>query len=588
MPLSDVTSLCNGSELRQHRILVVDDELVAQLTYRYALESAGEHYDVLCVDCGLAALDAVRSAIQDGRPISLAFVDLQLNSTWDGLETLRRIWDVDGDVQAVLCTGDPSAARQALSGLKSRHDQLLFLQKPFGTLDVSQLARALTTKWDLCRQMRRHADVLERTVAERTSAILETHRALLEANAELEEARDQAEAANRAKSQFLANMSHEIRTPMTAVLGFLEILEDPDLPAADREDCLRTIRSNANRLLSIINDILDLSRVESGLLSVDHDEFDPRELLDEVIALLQVRARARGLVLAAAYGISVPERVVADASRMRQILLNLIGNAIKFTEAGRVDIRMTCVESPVGPLRLNIAVQDTGIGIAPARMAEIFQPFAQADSSTTRQYGGTGLGLTISRQLARLLGGDVSVTSRPNEGSTFEVHLPVTAVPASQTQAALTQIVPSISSEEVFAGLRVLLAEDSVDLAGLYMRLLGRAGASVTLVTNGRQAVHAALTAQQEGTLFDVVLMDMQMPELDGYAATQELRDAGYAGLIIACTAHAMSGDRERCLEAGCDAYVGKPASLAMLAETIHTSRRTRPESLQPVAQVLG
>lgn len=263
-----------------HRILIVDDEPVVHLTIEQALsapESQPSRYEIVGVDNGPAALKAVQLARRDRRPFSVAYVDLQLESTWDGLKTLQHLWEVDGDLQAVLCTADSQAARRGLDRLESRHDQILFLEKPFGSLDVTQFARALTSRWDLQRQMREYANELERRVEERTAEIRLSQERLQQANAALTVARDQADAANRAKSAFLANMSHEIRTPMSAVLGFIDILDDDDDSSpAERDSCIETIRSNARHLLALINDILDLSRVEAGQVSVERQPFRPR------------------------------------------------------------------------------------------------------------------------------------------------------------------------------------------------------------------------------------------------------------------------------------------------------------------------
>lgn len=560
---------------RIHRILIVDDEPLIRLTIEQALTAAASQshlFEVVGVDNGPAALKAVRLARQDGTPFSVAYVDLQLGSAWDGLETLQHLWEVDGDLQAVLCTADPVTARHGLERLETRHDQLLFLEKPFGSLDVTQFARALTGRWDLQRQMREYASELERRVEERTAEIRLSQERLLAANAALIVARDQANAANRAKSAFLANMSHEIRTPMTAVLGFIDIVADADTSPADRESCIETIRSNAGHLLTLINDILDLSRVEAGELPIQPRSFRPRDLVQEIVEFLRPRAEAKGLTIGTRCEARVPTEAVTDDARLRQVLTNLIGNALKFTERGGVEVVLRLQEMPSAPPQLQFQVIDSGIGIAPERLDEIFFPFAQADDSVTRRYGGTGLGLTISRQLARRLGGDVTVVSQPGTGSTFEVTIPV--IPHDENSLRLvgssqsTDVDDRIESAEA-EQLHLLLAEDSADLASLYIRMLRRRGCDVVHVSDGRQAVRRALDSQRSERPFDAVIMDMQMPVQDGYAATRELRQSGYAGPIIACTAHAMTGDHERCLQAGCDSYLPKPADASSLLSAI-------------------
>ncbi len=560
---------------RIHRILIVDDEPVIRLTIEQALTavaSQSPRFEIVGVDSGPAALKAVELAHRDGRPFSVAYVDLQLGSAWDGLETLQHLWETDGDLQAVLCTADPVAARRGLERLEARHDQLLFLEKPFGSLDVTQFARALTSRWDLQRQMREYASELERRVQERTAEMRLSQERLLETNAALIVARDQANAANRAKSAFLANMSHEIRTPMTAVLGFIDIVADADTSPADRESCIETIRTNAGHLLTLINDILDLSRVEAGELPIERRSFRPRELVHEIVEFLRPRAEAKGLTVTTRTEAHVPTEAVTDDARLRQVLTNLIGNALKFTERGGVEVVLRLQEAPPAPPQLQFQVIDSGIGIAPERLDEIFSPFAQADDSVTRRYGGTGLGLTISRQLARRLGGDVTVVSQPGTGSTFEVTIPVTPhdenslrLVGSSQSSDVDDRIESAEAEQ----LHLLLAEDSADLASLYIRMLRRRGCDVVHVSDGRQAVRRALDSQRSDRRFDAVIMDMQMPVQDGYSATRELRQSGYTGPIIAYTAHAMTGDRERCLDAGCDSYLPKPADAPSLLSAI-------------------
>lgn len=410
-------------------------------------------------------------------------------------------------------------------------------------------------------------DISERKTAERQ---LREYAAALEANNKaLEEFYRQAEAATRAKSQFLANMSHEIRTPMTAILGYTELLLE-DLQqhgkSPDQLEALRTIQRNGNHLLELINDILDLAKIEAGRLEVERKPVVLRELLEEVAALMQVRAEAKNLPLILDLQPPLPVTITSDPLRLRQILINLLGNAIKFTEAGEVRLRVRLTEPSAGSHQLRIGVIDTGIGITPEQMARLFQPFSQGDSSTTRKYGGTGLGLTISRRLAQLLGGDVTAESTPGQGSAFTVTIDASPV-AFATEKAASSETAEISGEaakpapaaSVRLEAKILLAEDAPDNQRLIGFLLRKAGATVTAVGNGREAVDAALTAWQKGEPYDVILMDMQMPEMDGYQATQLLRSQDYPGLIVALTANAMAEDEIRCLGIGCNAYLSKP-----------------------------
>lgn len=409
------------------------------------------------------------------------------------------------------------------------------------------------------------------------------------ANDTIQKQKEAAEAANRAKSQFLANMSHEIRTPLTAILGFAENLLEGDVPDAERKGAVRTIVRNGEHLLELINDILDLSKIEAGHLEVELLEFSPAQLLSDVVSVMQVRAGAKGLSLKLSFDTPIPTLIRSDPTRVRQILLNLVGNAIKFTQAGSVHLRARL--EPADEPRLRVSVVDTGIGLDAAQLGRLFQPFAQADESMTRRFGGTGLGLAISRRLARKLGGDVDVVSAPGQGSTFSMTVvtgPLANVPLvyDPRLAPESSLNPGQSPEQAGAlkGNLVLLAEDSPDNQLLISGFLRKCGAEVVLVENGSLAVERAMQSRDEGRPFDVVLMDMQMPVLDGYQAVRELRSNGYAQPIIALTASAMGGDQERCRAIGCDDYATKPLNRKRLLGQILT--QVARERLAPDTEV--
>ncbi len=364
------------------------------------------------------------------------------------------------------------------------------------------------------------------------------------------------EQANRAKSDFLAHMSHEIRTPMTAILGFAEMLED-DKMTLEQAEHVRTIRRNGEHLLAVINDILDLSRVESGRLELEWTAVRPAHLIEEVAALIGPRARARGLDLDVEIDPALPAAIRSDATRLKQIVINLAANAVKFTERGRV--RIAARAEGGGFVRFD--VEDTGPGIPRDRVERIFDAFAQGDASMSRRFGGTGLGLAISRRLARVLGGDLSVSSEPGRGSTFSLRVP--NEPALDSVPRLADD-PAAEPTAALRG-RVLLAEDGADSRRLLVHLLERWGLEVEIAENGATAIEVARRAHERGHPFEAVLMDMQMPEMDGYEATRRLRSAGFAGPVIALTAHAMAGARDACVAAGCDDYLTKPIDRARL-----------------------
>jgi PAS domain S-box-containing protein len=417
---------------------------------------------------------------------------------------------------------------------------------------------------------------------------------------EIELARSQqaAEAANRAKSAFLANMSHEIRTPMTAIMGYLDLLSEEsakgNLPAhSGIGNPLSVISQNADHLLRLIDDILDLSKIEAGKMDVEKASCSLCRIVADVLSLMRARAVAKGLSLDVEYATAIPESIRTDPRRLRQILINILGNAVKFTSAGGVRLVIGLEGQPKSPMLL-IRVVDSGIGMSQETLQGLFQPFTQADVSTSRRFGGTGLGLTISQRLANLLGGDIRVESAVGKGSTFTISLPTGCLdrvkmiesPAELPSLATEERTPDTASNPaLLAGRRVLLAEDGIDNQRLIALLVKRLGADVEVAENGQSAVEMTMAARDTGQPFDLILMDMQMPILDGYQATKRLRAKAWRGPIVALTAHAMTDDRQKCLDCGCNDYLTKPLDRGrfrqMLVQYIGPSV-ARPDLLQP------
>jgi len=378
---------------------------------------------------------------------------------------------------------------------------------------------------------------------------------------ELTSAKAAAEVANATKSAFLANMSHEIRTPLGAVIGFSELMATDEMSASERNNTVEVIKRNGKLLSTIINDILDLSKVEAGKLAIEKTNVSLHDLLSEVAALLNLEAVAKGVQLTVSSVGVIPTLISTDAVRLKQVLLNIVGNAIKFTEKGTVNLRVQI--PPATPDKLAFIVQDTGTGIKLEQQARLFSPFMQADATTTRRFGGTGLGLVLSKKLANALGGDVVLeSSRPGEGSTFVITVDhgqskevlfessAMAKPANTvTELALHRRRPQLSSQ-----LKILAVDDSPDNLVLITRILQLAGATVETASNGREGIEKALHGN-----YSLILMDLQMPVMDGHEATRELRRRGFNRPIIALTAHAMKEERKRCLESGFDDHITKP-----------------------------
>lgn len=388
-----------------------------------------------------------------------------------------------------------------------------------------------------------------------------------------------AVSANIAKTNFLANMSHEIRTPMNAILGFTELMLNPKQSNEQRLEWVSTIRRNGQQLLRIIDEILDISKVEAGRLGIESIEVNIVSLLSDLYSFLNLQACAKGLSLEFILQSQIPESILTDPTRIRQILINLIGNAIKFTEKGKIAVSIEWLpvkEANQG--QIQIQVIDTGVGIDPSHMDRLFQPFAQVDNSTTRRFGGTGLGLALSRKLAQALGGDVILLqSTPNIGSTFQVFISTERVNGAkwtdkldlQLSEDINEKVAVIKSSHMLDHMRILVVDDAPDNQTILGYFLEAEGAQVDFADNGNQGVEKALAGD-----YNLVLMDIQMPDIDGYEATQMLRKQGYSTPIIALTAHAMKEERERSLKVGCSEHLTKPIDrrklVSMVDQIVH------------------
>ena len=499
---------------------------------------------------GEEGMQVLRDHKAAGNPFAMAFVDMRMPPGIDGLQAIRGLWEIDEDLQVVICTAYSDYSFEEIIDELGQSDRLLILKKPFDPVEVRQLAAALTGKWNVARRERAQMD-------------------------ELRVANQRAEAASQAKSDFLANMSHEIRTPMNALLGYVDLMCDPDATDENRARYGQTVRKSGEHLLNILNDILDVSRIEASRLVVNAADFSPFGLAHEVASLLRSQALEKDLTLSLEVAGAIPQIVESDLVRVRQVLLNLVGNAIKFTEEGNVRLVVRLDGSVESDHRyVCFDVIDTGVGIPEADLDMIFEPFSQVDTSSTREYGGSGLGLTICRRLALLLGGDVEVRSQVGVGTTFTLKLYAGELTPTMLrdytaeecrldgedgagEDAAAQF--RDANGEVTVDARVLIVEDVKFNQLLVGALMRRAGAEVALAGNGKEGYEMAVEARRRGEPFDLVLMDMQMPVMDGYEATRKLRADGFDLPIVALTARAMVGDRDKCIEVGCTEYATKP-----------------------------
>jgi len=469
-----------------------------------------------------------------------------------------------------ICVVRDVSARETAGALTRQLQQELDVRVHERTADLAKANAAL--QQEIAGRQRAQEEIGHHVAQLETAAVQIQQQSLA-----LQAEKERADEANRAKTEFVANMSHELRRPLTAILGYAELLRDRLSDSADRE-AAETIRRNGDHLLAIINDILDLSKIESGRLDVECVACSPQQVVTDVVSLIRTRAEEKRLTLDLHFDGPIPAYIESDPFRLRQVLINLIGNAIKFTSVGGVRLVTRFTPAPIisadcrqrGELQFEII--DTGIGMTREHVERVFEPFNQADASMTRRYGGTGLGLAISSRLADMLGGRLSVESELGIGSTFRLTLTVTCIagPPPQNLAwSPGDSSISLATPEIKLNCRILLADDGPDNRRLLAYILQRAGAQVTIAEDGQMAMELALAVETDGRPFDIVLMDMQMPILDGYGATELLRSLGYTRPIIALTAHAMKGDREKCLQAGCTDYATKPTDRLRLLSQI-------------------
>ncbi|TWU35881.1 response regulator [Novipirellula artificiosorum] len=549
-------------------------------------------FEVTSAYQGKDGFELVQKSIQQKQPYAMAFVDIRMPPGWDGVKTLEHIQTVDEDIQFVICSAHSDYSWRELVRRFGHHDRLLILKKPFHNSEALQMAWTLTRKWELSRAVKQHQASLEMKVEEKTAelrnacaAIQQQKRVVLSQNAKLEilfrdaqEAQHVAESANRAKSEFLANMSHEVRTPMNGIIGLSGLLLKTSLDDTQRRH-LEMVQFSANSLMSVLNDILDFSKIEAGKLELDPVIFDLRELAGDVMKSFGLRAHQKGLELTTRIRPAVPKMLVGDSGRLRQVLVNLIGNSLKFTHQGEISLTVDVEQRRADVLSLHFKVEDTGDGIDPKKQQIVFDAFTQADGTMTRRYGGTGLGLAITRRIVEIMGGRVWVESELGKGSAFQFVVQLTVAPVEASE--------SLQSAKCFAsldGLRVLIVDDNATNRLVLEEMTLAWQMTPSVASGGQEAIEALVAANEQGQPFSLVLLDAHMPEIDGFQVAKRIRnELGMRDLaLMVLSSDDTCGAVEHFKEIGLAAFFVKPIKQSELLDSLVALTQTAATDREP------